>query len=137
MIEIYRLDEDGLPNMPVPHDCVIRRICVEDRYVVFCFEEDISRHDAIRHVMPEAKSLVMRFHLVDRDSFSLYAWRRPVRFLFPQGYYKVLPNAKLAGITKGRLDYLYHNVGYRSVIVSLDRHLLELEADFVEYAWAL
>jgi len=136
VVETYRLDGTQLPAMPVPHDCVIRRIGVEGRMLTFDFEEDISRHDAIRHFRPEAKSLILRFHLADPD-FCLYAWHRPVRFFFPQGYYKAMPSAKIAEIPKGGLEYLYHNVGYRSLIIRMDAYLLELEADFVEYEWVL
>lgn len=37
MIEKYYLNEDTLPNLPTPHDCVIETISFDNDYFVFTF----------------------------------------------------------------------------------------------------
>ena len=35
MKEVYYLNRDALPNMPIPHDCVIRTIRLDGPYMEF------------------------------------------------------------------------------------------------------
>ena len=69
-----------LPTIPTPHDCVIRRICTEGDDLVLAFGDRITDHDSARYYCPTARSLTVRFHLLERE-FSLYKenHRRPPR----------------------------------------------------------
>ena len=141
MTETYRLDEKQLPTIPLPHDCEIKSIRLEGRTVEFVFEDDISRHDAIQYWKPDAKSLVMRFHLVcePEDCEILQGVRRRKPF-GKNGHYKVISFAELSGLAEFEPEYLYHYVAYSSVIVNLFtwKHgnvFLNMEADAVELEW--
>ena len=115
MTETYRLDEKQLPDIPVPHDCGIKSIRLEDRTLEFVFEDDMSRHDAVRNRKPDAKSLVMRFHLAcEPEECEVLQWVPD-----GDGHYRVTGLGELAGLTGSGLEYLYHDVGYRSVILRL------------------
>ena len=57
-----------------------------------------------------------------------------------EGYYKRLNNGRITELAKGRfkLEYLYHNVGYCSIIIKLfsgEGIILDAEADYVEFEW--
>ena len=65
MKEIFYLNKDILPTIPVPHDCVIKDIQIGGQHLTFVFEDDISYHDSIKFIAPEAKSLIIRYHLTD------------------------------------------------------------------------
>lgn len=139
MIEIYRLDGDTLPTLPVPHDCVIDKITFENQCIVFTFEQDISYHDSVKHIKPGAKSLVLKFHLAD-ECFNLYEWRKPVKVFADKGYFKRIDSSELFKLTssKCRLEYLYHYIAYQSLIMelcALTTIRLELTADYVEFCW--
>ena len=71
MKETYYLNQDTLPSMPVPHDCIINKIMLEEQSLVFSFTSDISRYDSVRNLRPNAKSLTIRYHLID-DVYWLY-----------------------------------------------------------------
>lgn len=59
-MEKYFLNGDTLPTIPVPHDCVIDKITVEDHYIIFTFEQNISFHDSIKNIKPDANiSIIM------------------------------------------------------------------------------
>ena len=138
MTETYRLDEKQLPTIPLPHDCEIKSIRLEGRTVEIAFEDDISRHDAIQYWKPDAKSLVMRFHLdCEPEDCEILRW-------VPEGdgHYRVTGLGELAGLTGSGLEYLYHDVGYRSVILRLfcggkvnGPVILIAEADAVGVEW--
>lgn len=141
MTETYRLDEKQLPTIPVPHDCKIKSIRLQDGILEIVFEDDISRHDAIQYWKPDAKSLVMRFHLVcePEDCEILQGVRRRKPF-GRNGHYKVISFAELSGLAEFEPEYLYHYVAYSSVIVNLFtwKHgnvFLNMEADAVELEW--
>lgn len=141
MTETYYLNADTLPTIPVPHDCLIEKIAVEDGYIVFTFEKDISYHDSIKHIRPDAASLVIKLHLADED-FELYKWHKSVRLFAPEGYYKRTDSKALFSLAseKSRTEYLYHYVAYRSIIIelcALTTVRLELTADYVEFHWIL
>ena len=138
MTETYRLDEKQLPTIPLPHDCEIKSIRLEGRTVEIAFEDDISRHDAIQYWKPDAKSLVMRFHLAcEPEECEVLQWA-------PEGdrHYRVTGLGELAGLPDSGLEYLYHDVGYRSVILRLfcggkvnGPVILIAEADAVGVEW--
>ena len=141
MTETYRLDEKQLPTIPLPHDCKIKSIRLEGRTVEIIFEDDISRYDAIQYWKPDARSLIMRFHL-DCEPEECEILRR-VRRRKPfgkNGYYRVIGFAELSGLTENGLEYLYHYVTYCSVIVNLftwktGNIFLNMDAKTVELEW--
>ena len=141
MKHVYYLNEKTLPTIPVPHDCVIKRIQLTDQCIVLIFEDDISYHDSIRHIMPEAKSLIVRYHFADDgNSFSIYQWTASRKPFSKVGYYKCIDNRMLTKIPEGKykVEYLYHNVGYRSIITKLFANgyiILDAEIDYVEFEW--
>ena len=137
MKEIYYLNKETLPTMCVPHDCVIKDIQMKDQTLIFIFEDDISSHDSIRTVRPNAKSLIIRYHLTEENGFSIYEWRKPGRFSRKDGCYRRLDNSQLFAFA-GHLEYLYHNVGYCSIITKLwadNGVILDAYVDRLEYEW--
>ena len=138
MKEIFYLNKDILPTIPVPHDCVIKDIQIGGQHLTFVFEDDISYHDSIKFIAPEAKSLIIRYHLTDDDSFSVYKWRKPRKFSLKKGYYACLDNSRLSKPSKDKIEYLYHNVGFSSIIIKLfsgGMVIVDAEVDYVEYEW--
>ena len=147
MTETYYLNRDVLPTMPVPHDCVIKKIRQKDQYIEFVFEDDISDYDSIKHQKPDAQSLIIRYHFAyDPDDYSIYQWIKPNRLLAKlfsmEGRYRRIKNSRLTKLSEGgrRLEYLSHNVGYCSLIVKLHSNtpiILDADIDYVEYEWIL
>lgn len=145
MKEIYYLNTKEVPTIPLPHDCIINEIKLEDDKLTFIFEEDISYHDGIREMIPNVKSLIVRFHLLDDIyDIEMFVSSKTNRFLHKTRVFKeidLIKNRKmLANLanTKTRLEYLYHNVGYCSIIVKLWSAgciVLDISADFVEFDW--
>lgn len=138
-MEKYFLNGDTLPTIPVPHDCVIDNITIENQYIIFTFEQNISYHDSIKYIKPYAKSLVIKFHLVD-ECFNLYKWHKPIKFFADEGFYKCIDSSELFKLDspKYRLEYLYHYVGYQSLIIEMCASTtirLELPVDYVEFYW--
>ena len=146
MTERYYLDTDSLPTIPVPHDCVIKTIYVENHCIVFDFEDDVSCYDSIAYLRPQAKSLTVRYHFPEHSQdYSVYRWVKPTR-LFRNGCYECLTDVTdenhttLLNLAKPKLEYIGHYVGYNSIIIDLysasqGRVVLECEADIVEYEW--
>ena len=141
MKEIYYLNEATLPTIPDPHDCVIKSIFLKDHCIEFVFEDDISYHDSIKYVKPQAKSLIIRYHFADdMDDFSIYKWVKPKKPFSNKEHFQRLDNSKLTQLAKGsfKLEYLYHNVGYRSIITKLFSNgpvILDAYIDYVEFEW--
>ncbi len=143
MKEIFYLDKPVLPTIPVPHDFVIKEIRSDEENLYFVFEDDISYHDSAKEIRPNARSLIIRFHLPDGlDDVGLYFRKRPGILFHRSAVFVETPQKKLyktlVDLPKERLEYLYHNVGYRSVIVRLWSFcsiVLELDADYVEFEW--
>ena len=107
MTETYRLDEKQLPTIPLPHDCEIKSIRLEGRTVEFVFEDDISRYDAIQYWKPDAKSLVMRFHLdCEPEDCEILRWVRRRKPFGRNGHYRVIGFEELSGLTGNGLEYL-------------------------------
>ena len=139
MLETYFLNGDILPTIPVPHDCVIDKITVENHCIIFTFEQNISYHDSIKYIRPDAKSLVIKFHLTD-ECFNIYKWHKPIKLFADEGFYKCIDSTELFKLasTKYRLEYLYHYVAYQSLIIEMCASTtirLELTVDYVEFYW--
>ncbi len=132
MTEIYYLDRDTLPTIPVPHDCVIEKITVENDFIIFTFEQDISHHDSIQYIKPDAKSLVIKYHLV--DDFRIY------EYFAENKCWNYRDSKKLSVLAANRTEYINHFVSYESMIIDLcaERSVrLEIEADYIEYIWKI
>lgn len=145
MKEIYYLNQKELPVIPTPHDCVIKEIRLDAQNLIFIFEDDISVHDSIQAQKPGAKSLIMTFHLQD-DIYDISLLQRKGhafnRLFHRLGVYKeidIYKNAsKLRALTFLKLEYLYHTVGYCSIILKLwskDSIIMDITADYVEMDW--
>ena len=140
MIEKYYLNSDVLPNLPTPHDCVIEAVTIDKDYLVFTFEKDIAQYDSISSINPNFYSLIIRYHLVD-SLFYTYKWKSHTTLFGPEGFV-LIENKKFISMSKGdKLEYLYHNVGYQSIIVKLFQSrkggfiIVDAEVDFIEYEW--
>ena len=139
MQETYYLNGNSLPTIPIPHDCIIEDIKIENQYIIFRFEQDISYHDSIIHIKPDAKSLMIKFHLAD-ECFDLYKWHKPVKFFADKGYFKGVDSSELFRLSsaKCKLEYLSHYIAYRQIIIemcSYDIVRLELTVDRVDFYW--
>ena len=127
--------------MPVPHDCVIKHIHHKDQCIEFVFEDDIAYHDSIRYLKPDARSLIIRYHFAyDMDDYSVYEWIKPFKLFAKDGYYKRIDNRRLTELPEGKfkLEYLYHNAGYCSIITKLYANkeiILDADVDYVEFEW--
>ena len=135
MIEKYYLNTDTLPTIPVPHDCVIKEITFDSNFLVLKFEDDISYHDSIKCIKPNVSSLVIRIHLSD-PIFDAYEYRL-THMLRGEGYY-LINNSKLKNLCKKEVEYLYHNIGFHSIIIKLfcgGYYLLDIATDFIEFNW--
>lgn len=140
MTETYYLNKEKLPMIPAPHDCIIDNISIENQTIIFKFEKDISYHDSIKSIRPDAKSLFIRFHLVESDAFSVYKWHKPIKFVAKNGYYKLIDNSAITNLVSNglKLEYLYHNVSYNSIIVKLFSKysiIFDAEVDCIEFEW--
>ncbi|MGN0600159.1 MAG: hypothetical protein ACI4JK_09720 [Oscillospiraceae bacterium] len=143
MKETYYLNTNELPTIPVPHDCVIKEIKLEEDCLTFVFEDDISYHDSIKNISPTAKSLIINFHFMnDIYDISLFMRDKPNRISRKAGVFKEieLPEERdvLLNLPKSILEYLYHNVGYCSIIIKLwssDSIVLDMAVDYVEFEW--
>ena len=142
MKEKYFLNERSLPNLPTPHDGVIKEILLKDQSIIFVFEDFVpSYHEFVNYYAPGARSLIIKYHLVyDEGDYSIYKWRKPVRPFSKEGYYKQLNNGKLVALPHGKikLEYITEYVGYFSVITELYSNgsiILKAYADYVEYDW--
>mgnify|MGYP003433767272 FL=1 len=133
---IYYLNQDTVPTIPTPHDCKIKKVTIRGDFIIFEFEDDISYHDSIRHSNPDAKSLVIKIHLVDDfDTYKMKYYKKP----WCRGDYSRIDNVQLEKIAKNeRLEYLYHYVGYQSIIIKLFSQTyitLDIATDYIEYEW--
>ena len=146
MNELYRLDTDALPCLPTPHDCVIRRILVDkdNQCISFVFEDDISGYDSIASQRPNAKSLVIKYHLFsDVEDYDIYRFFKPSIWHRHGGYkclteYKKGKHHALLKLTNYNLEYISHYISYRDIIIKLwadTEIVLRLSADTIEYEW--
>lgn len=138
MKELFYLNQETLPVMPTPHDCVIEDIGIEGEYIVFKFEDDINRRDVNVPLRAGARSLVIRYHLVAESCYEILKGIKPCKVFFREGGYKRLQEKALAGLAKSRLEYLCHYVSYESVIIRMWSEgdvILSMDVDCVEYEW--
>lgn len=149
MKEIYYLNQESLPTIPVPHDCTIKTIRIENQDIAFVFDDDISNYDTIARIQPQAKSLVIRYHFTDsvRD-YSIYNWVKP-NSLNKNGCYQCLANCLTNGnhetlltLTDSTLEFLDHYVSEygRSILIKMFSSskreiLLEADVDRIEFEW--
>ena len=149
MKAIYYLNRKELPTMPVPHDCPIKEIRVEDQNIVFVFEDDLTGYDTFARMQPQAKSLVIRYHFTEsvRD-YSIYRWMKP-NLLYKDGCYKCMTDCltnenheTLVKLTDSTLVYLDHYVSEysRSFLIRLfssskNEILIEADVDQIEFEW--
>ncbi|MDE6584137.1 MAG: hypothetical protein K2K15_01920 [Anaeroplasmataceae bacterium] len=76
----------------------------------------------------------MRIHLVDPD-INIYRYKK---MRFKEGYLKISPKKLTHSIHKFNMDYLYHLVGYQSILIQLyckAWYWLEITADTIELEW--
>lgn len=133
---IYYLNNENVPTIPVPNDCVIKKVAIQDDHIVFELEDDISHHDSFQHINNKAKSLIVKIHLTDSfDTYTKKHYKIPRR----KNAYVCIDNKKLETIAKRRrLEYLYHDVGYNSIIIKLFCEtfiMIDISADYIEYEW--
>ena len=138
MPETYYLNGNVLPTIPTPHDCVIKKVRLENQYIIFEFENDISYYDSIRYFKPGAKSLIAKYHLLSDEDFSIYKWKKPSGFLNKNGRYDCMDNNVITKLTDSRLEYIDHYVGYTSIIIKLYSNgfiIIDADVDFIEFEW--
>ena len=139
MLEKYTLIDDTLPIIPTPHDCVIKKVSLENQFLIFEFDDNISEHDSISYIKPKAKSLIIRYHLYIEDDLTLYKWHQPARWSPFKGCYKELSVDKFLQNLKG-IEYIGHHVGPCSIIIELfadSSIILKTCPDYVEYEWII
>ena len=129
MKELYYLNKNELPTLPYIHDCVIKEIELNDEYLIFKFEDDISDYDSILN--KNYKSLIIKYHLIE-DLF-VYKSKR----LFNKEYYYLLEDNKINKLKD--LEYLYQYVDFYSLIIKIvrgrDYYIFDLDVDYIEYEW--
>ena len=131
----YYLNQDILPTIPTPHDCIITSIEYDSEFLILKFEETISYHDSIKIINSNAKSLIIKIHLLNRE-FDVYKWKRHLSFGKGQGFALVDCNKVFSRI-KGT-TYLSHYITYNSIIIELfqsESIVLKVESDFIEFEW--
>lgn len=130
--ETYHLDEASLPVIPVPHDCVVKRITVEGRTLVFRFEEDIAQHESIQQYRPNACSLTMRFHMIGDEPCEVYRWRRRIPWI---GRAKCWLPAAIRDLAQTEQMYLTHRVGEGSAVITLADAFVDAQVDRIDMIW--
>ena len=131
----YYLNQDILPTIPTPHDCIITSIEYDSEFLILKFEEAISYHDSVKIINSNAKSLIIKIHLLNRE-FDVYKWKRHLSFGKGQGFALVDCNKVFSRI-KGT-TYLSHYITYNSIIIELfqsESIVLKVESDFIEFEW--
>lgn len=132
----YYLDKAEWPTIPVPHDCVISSVSFSDDFLVFNFEQDISAHDSIQHICPNAKSLTIKMHLI--DTFDIYQMKVRKLPKLKRSYSEINFDKLVSLVKQQRVEYLYHYVAFQSLIVNLiseESIILNLRTDYIEYIW--
>ena len=135
-IDSYSLIENHLPNIPVPHDCVITEISLQDAWLMLSFENDISLYDSIQSIHPDVRTLVMKIYLVDEEDIELLAHEKRK---YETVYVERKPK-RLFDLAKKswQLEYLYHKVAYGSIQLELcgdTYYIVRLYADRVIMEW--
>ena len=140
-VETYMLDGGDISGIPEPHDCVIEGIRQEGEFLIIEFEDDISYHESIEAIHPEAQTLTLRFHLEGEGLEGVFHYRRSK--LLGDGYMRIKEFEGLQKLIQRCVipaTYLCHYVAFHQVIVELDANdstLLMINADSVEFEWTL
>ena len=135
MIERYELNKELLPTVPSVHDCVIKKIIIDNESLTFIFEDDISCYDSIKYLKPNAKTLIIKYHLI--GGFNTYK-RKLKLSLTNKEEYVLIANDELIKMAEDNLEYLYENVGYESIILKLwnrEQVVVDINVDYIEYEW--
>ena len=74
MVVKYQLNQDTYPMISCLHDCVIKKVEIQNEFLIFRFESEINQHDGIQRINQKAKSLVIKYHLI--YDFEIFVWRR-------------------------------------------------------------
>lgn len=133
---MYSLVDRQLPTIPAPHDCCITEIVLRDDWLIFTFDDDISRHESIKHIHPNAKALRVKYHLWEDMNIELYAYeQRKYENVFVRRKLK-----KLFALPKcvHKPEYILHYVtcGGIQIEISTDQsYVLNLHADQVIFEW--
>ena len=138
MTETYYLNGNILPTIPVPHDCVIKKVRLENQHIIFEFEDDISYHDSMKNFKPEVKSLIVKYHLLNDGDFSIYKWKKPSGFSKKNGRYDCIDSNYITKLSDSCLEYLYHYIGYCSIIIKLFANgfiIIDADVDYMEFEW--
>lgn len=139
MTDRYRLDGIELPTIPVPHDGEIEQIYVKDNELVFEFKNSEANASIFNILKPGMQSLTIKYHMTNKDDFCIYKYFKPSKLLHRNHGYKYVEQKYLSKLSGLNLEYLYHNIGYRSVIIQLYADVsvvLEVELDYIEFEWA-
>lgn len=135
-IESYSLAEKQLPSIPEPHDAVIRSIALQDGWLILSFEDDISLHDCVRAIHPNAWTLEMKIHLLDEDDIEILAYEKRK---YESVYVIRKPKTLFDLAKKGRnLEYLYHRVYHKWIqleLCGITDYIVRMYADKVLMEW--
>ena len=134
--ETFNLIGQQLPTIPVPHDCVIKKITLNDDWLILSFEDDLSYHESIKCIHPNARTLTMKFHLIGEPYLELYAYEQRKY----ENVYVQRKTKKIFTIVKeGRkLEYIGHYVAFGAMKIELcaDRpYFIELQTDDIVFEW--
>ena len=125
MKKTYYLNKDVLPTIPVPHDCIIKKIRIEHKWLIFTFDNDTSYYDSVRKLSPNIRNLILKYHLSNPEDFNKECYIRQ-------------NTRKITKLPRKRLEYLYHNVGYCSIITKLHSDapvMIDAGVDYLVYEW--
>lgn len=75
-VETFNLIGQQLPTIPVPHDCVIKEIALDEGWLILSFEDDLSYHESIKCIHPNARTLTIKFHMIGEPYLELYAYEQ-------------------------------------------------------------
>lgn len=132
----FYLNNDTLPTIPTPHDCVVKNISNVDDFIVLNFEDNIYKRDSISTICPKAKSLTIKIHLI--DSFDGYLEKIKRFPTFKRIYNQIKINKLIKLAKSNNIEYLSHCVGFLSIIINLwckTNIILNLTADYIEFEW--
>ncbi|MBQ7323071.1 MAG: hypothetical protein IJW96_00710 [Clostridia bacterium] len=132
----YYLNQDVLPTIPTPHDCIVTKVDYDSEFLILTFEDDISWHDSIKAIKPNAKSLLVKIHLLD-PIFDTYKWALKLSLTKGEGFI-LENNDKLFKKNFKPMEYLSHYLAYNSIVIELFQSeyiVLKIESDFIEFEW--
>ena len=135
-VETFNLIGQQLPTIPVPHDCVIKEIALDEGWLILSFEDDLSYHESIKCIHPNARTLTIKFHMIGEPYLELYAYEQRNY----ENVYVQRKTKKIFTIVKEsrKLEYIGHHVAFGSMIIELcanQLYIIELQADDIVYEW--